>query len=294
MSELNALWQTWYANEPIKIPGSSDTLVGFSIAALRTNFFIKEKNIMLDAGISGNFSPDYIFITHGHGDHCANIPFHLYCAMNKEIPLKIYCPKESIDHISNYIDAMFMLTCCGMCNKETSEQRFKYEILPAIPGNVEEVLFKKARYLLEPIQCYHTIPCVGFGFSEIKKSLKPEFKDLSGKELGVLRKSGIVLENEIIVPQYCFLGDTSVEIFNNIEILIKYKTIMVECTFIEDSELNNAIETAHMHWLQLKPFVINNPNNTFILFHFSQRYKKKFVEDFFVSENCPNVIVWAN
>lgn len=49
---VNALWNTWNDREPIKIPNTEYTLKGFSIAALRTNFYIKELGIMLDAGLS--------------------------------------------------------------------------------------------------------------------------------------------------------------------------------------------------------------------------------------------------
>ena len=75
----NALWKCWKANSNIlKINDNKNfTLNGFSIAALRTHFYIKELNIGLDAGLSCPYNPDYIFITHCHSDHCASIPFNI-------------------------------------------------------------------------------------------------------------------------------------------------------------------------------------------------------------------------
>ena len=94
-NKINPLWKIWdeslkisydkendsikiNSNELYKLEGTEYTLKGFSIAALRTNFIIKELNIMLDAGLSVNMIPDYIFITHCHSDHCASLPFHIY------------------------------------------------------------------------------------------------------------------------------------------------------------------------------------------------------------------------
>ena len=90
-NEQNALWKVWDDREPITIPGTQYTLRGFSIAALRTNFFIKELSIMLDGGLSANYSPDHIFITHSHTDHIANLPFHLYSAKENS-KIQIYAP----------------------------------------------------------------------------------------------------------------------------------------------------------------------------------------------------------
>ena len=44
--DTNAIWALWDDREAIKIPGTEYTLRGFSIVALRTNFYIKELGIM--------------------------------------------------------------------------------------------------------------------------------------------------------------------------------------------------------------------------------------------------------
>ena len=77
MSDCVQLWKTWNEIKPHKLIGTNKTIQGYSIAGLRTNFFI-QPDLMLDAGISAPFSPKYILITHGHSDHIANLPYHLY------------------------------------------------------------------------------------------------------------------------------------------------------------------------------------------------------------------------
>ena len=77
------------------------------------------------------------------------------------------------------------------------------------------------------------------------------------------------------------------EIVENQDIF-KYKVIMIECNFILDEHLDKAKETQHIHWSQLKPIIESHPNNKFILYHFSLRYKPSIIEDFFKDKpsNC--------
>ena len=75
---MNPIYRIWNDHEHIKLSGTPYTLQGFSIAGYRTNFYIPQLNLMLDAGISANFTPKKIFITHSHADHIANLPFHSY------------------------------------------------------------------------------------------------------------------------------------------------------------------------------------------------------------------------
>lgn len=47
-----------------------------------------------------------------------------------------------------------------------------------------------------------------------------------------------------------------------------------------------------MHWTFLRPFVEQNPKTTFVLIHFSLRYKADFVKQFFRDTNLKNVVVF--
>jgi ribonuclease Z len=47
-----------------------------------------------------------------------------------------------------------------------------------------------------------------------------------------------------------------------------------------------------MFWGDLKPYIEKYSNVTFILFHFSLRYKNKEILNFFEEQNLKNVIPW--
>jgi len=56
---------------------------------------------------------------------------------------------------------------------------------------------------------------------------------------------------------------------------------VVECSFIDNADLNRADETKHMHWDRLKPTVESHPDILFVLIHFSLKYKSIEIQSFF-------------
>jgi ribonuclease Z len=290
-NELNALWKVWDDRPAIKIPNTEYTLRGFSIAALRTNFYIKELNIMLDGGLSSHYAPLYIFITHAHSDHIASLPFHLYSG-TPERKVQIYVPEQSSHNLAILIKSVLNVND-GYQNPEFAEMSTRYyDIIPLKP-NKFELFINNKKFMIEVIECFHGIPCLGYGFCEVRNKLKEEYAHSSGKEIGILRKQGVSVSYESEYPFLCFLGDTSPQILHDVKIE-KYKNLMIECTFIEDEDIEQAIKTHHMHWIWLKPYILSHPNILFILYHFSKRYKRSYLEEFFKKESLDNIIAWIN
>lgn len=288
----NVIWGIWDYHQPMKLEGSSLSIKGYSIAALRTNFFIPELGILLDAGLSAPYSNlNHIFITHGHSDHCANIPFHIYGAKLSGTKLQVHVPEESVNYIDQFITYGYCISSHPDSNIPKNELYVNnyYEMQGRKTGDIIDLKIKGFNYFTEVIECYHSIPCVGYGFYEVRKKLKDEYLNLSGKEIGNLKKQNIEINKDVNYYHFVFLGDTSKKIFENKEIL-KYKTIIIECTFISDDDYDQAEKTFHIHWKDLLPFVLENKENNFILIHFSQRYKRSEIIQFFESEMEKNKI----
>ena len=138
---------------------------------------------------------------------------------------------------------------------------------------------------------YHNVPCRGYGIIERRNRLKPEFKQYNGKEIAEYRKITSVTEIHHIY-QLAYLCDTTIEVLKgpDAEELLKYNTIMIECTFI-DSQVKG---THHIYYQELKPYILEHSEITWILFHFSARYTVEELESFFKKEDIPNVIPWLN
>ena len=291
MSELNALWSLWKDHPPLQIPSTYYTLIGFSLAALRSNFIIGELGIMLDAGLSTNYSPDYIFVTHTHADHCANLPYDLYNQNPEQKKTQIYVPQQSKEKFFQLIESSYQLSF-----KENLEQGHSlnhYDLIGVEDQQIIPIIIKNKKFNLEIVECDHGVPCVGFGLIEIRSKLKDEYVNLPGREISALKKSGQVITKEVELPFFIYLGDTSKEILKN-QTLEKYKNIMIECTFILDDEIDQAEKTKHIHWNSLEPYIISHPQTNFILYHFSQRYKKSEIQKFFENRKLDNVIPWIS
>ena len=307
----NSLWKVWNDHPTVKLPGTQYTIKGWSLASLRSNFYISELEIMLDAGLSGNLSPDFIFVTHQHGDHCANLPFHLINNGQKEGQIQVYAPSQSAKNMCNYIESLFQLNGEGTqphrdpysqkggyggtempLNQAIEPPCAHYQMNPVDPGTFE-LIIKKRKFVIEVIQCFHTVPCVGYGLNEKRRKLKKEYMGLPGSQIKELQKQGQEIYYEESIPFFCYLGDTDKRILSN-QSLEKYQTLMIECTFFLDSDIDQAEKRNHMHFSHLQPYIESHPQITFILYHFSQRYKKQQIVDFFYQQNLPNVIAWTN
>ena len=295
------LWKCWKEHPPSAIPGSPQiSLMGWSVAALRTNFYIKELGLMLDAGLSGpNWVINHLLITHCHSDHCANLPFHLYSHKPSE-KIKIYVPKGIESHIKEYIESAYLLSSHTFPEEENIKREELhlynfYELITVEPGDNIPIFIKKEKYGLEIFKCYHQVPCVGYGVYHMRKKLKEEYTKLSGKEIAELRKNGVDINYDLINKMFVYLGDTGKEIFEdkNWEKLVEYPTIIIECTFILKEEKEQALKTHHIHWEDLEPIVDKYNKICFILIHFSQRYDKSEIIKFFEDKNKTNVIPWV-
>eukprot|EP01105_Mastigella_eilhardi_P024024 TRINITY_DN6174_c0_g1_i1.p1 TRINITY_DN6174_c0_g1~~TRINITY_DN6174_c0_g1_i1.p1 ORF type:complete len:219 (-),score=46.86 TRINITY_DN6174_c0_g1_i1:15-671(-) len=149
-------------------------------------------------------------------------------------------------------------------------------------------------YVVEVFDCVHSVPCVGFGISRIRTKLLPEYAGMRGAELGVLRKAGVELQEVVVTPVFAYLGDTHACIFKTYPKLLTFPTIFCECTFLQgNEELAKAHQDGHVHWSELCPVVTANKDCTFVLHHFSMRYKEQEITDFFAKqqEDLSNVVL---
>ena len=268
---------------------------------------IKELGILLDAGLPITSIPEFIFVTHGHADHIFNLPMVLVDMGN--VRPEIFVPNRIKDNVWRFIDSTYQMSTQNPKPKIHN----KYTLTGCESGEVLSRKIKGKTYQIKVFHCFHTVPTVAYGFTEVRKKLKPEYLALPGREIGLLKKSGVEITEEVEYHQFCYIGDTSENVFNpkknsvmtfrieneageitefeDLEIF-KYPVLIVECTFLEKSDEKQAKKTRHMYWPKLKPIIMAHPKHLFILYHFSRRYSPKEIRHFFKLQNQSNVHIW--
>lgn len=279
----------------LKLPGTSWTMTGYSRCAYRTGFYIHGLNIMLDAGPQSFKKPDNIFITHTHGDHIAELPFTMIQEISEEdSKITVYCPEEAKEYVRQYIMQLHNTNSLTDTSANTDSY---YNLAPVSPIRTKKrVVLNKQSMELETVAADHNIPTVVYGFSLIKDKLNPAFASLSGKEIAQLKKSGTKVTVEVIEKKFSYVLDTSIKILEDSPFLLEYPVVIIECTFLFDDDIETAKTKMHIHWKELKPYVIQNPNVFFILTHFSLRYRDQEIRSFFENidktEGIKNVYPW--
>jgi len=285
---------------------------GASRSRSHTGFVIANLKLMLDAGLHGyKNNPSTILITHGHWDHCNTLCTLMRGNVNKPM---VVAPVQIIERLFTHVKSSYAIKV-----NSSYQLRNEYELKPQQPFQLNQIMDndKHASWMpidhgsefnlpshplikIQAVRCYHSTPTCGYVISETRQKLKDEYKDKSKKQIGDEAKKGIKVSEPVQFPILAFICDTSDILFKDTQsmnLILGCKTVMIECTFIEENYEQRATDRGHICWTKLRPIAKENPQTTFILFHFSQIYKssKEIVEAFKSSgENPPNVLLWLD
>jgi len=262
------------------------TLTGYSKSTDRTSFSVPELKLLLDAGYcKRDTQPEFLFLTHGHDDHSKDLGY----AATRKGGITIYCPVEIVPFVNSYLLSQLQLDL----SKDVDPLKLNWTIKGTKAG--EEFTFGKSNHKVTVIDCIHSVPCIGFCFSEKRTRLKEPYQKLKADELLKLKKEGIDVQELYYKGLFVYLGDTHIDVFKNNPILFDYPVIIVECTFLfnEIEVIEKANRDGHIHWNDLKPIITSHPTISFVLIHFSLRYTESEIFQFFESQNVENIVIFA-
>lgn len=266
-----------------KIPNTPWTISGYSRSAFRTGFYINELDLLLDAGPHCFNNPRAIMITHSHLDHIVSLPLTMIDGFGD-----VYVPEQALEYVKNYISSMYSLNALHNINAPTY---YNYKGLK--PGETFRLTLNNSPLTVEIFRCDHSVPTVGYGLSEVKTKLKSEYLGMQGKEIAKLRRDGVQITHEVTYKRMAYVCDTTIKVFDLNPTLLEYPTVFIECTFLLPDEVDDAKMKSHIHWNDLKPYVESNPHILFVPFHFSQRYRDLEIDNFFKSQQLPNIKAWT-
>ena len=288
----------------VQLPHHKLSIVGLGRSADASSYFLPELGIVLDAGIHvKSIVPKTVLLTHGHRDHIAALPTH--AAMKS----KIVCPRPISEMVRKYLLAEAQLNYgdATQTDQETIEALGEYDIVPV--WDQDHVLLPKEYYTgsskpigIEVFRAPHKegVPAVSYGIYQAKTRLKSEYATLDKSELGKLIQQDVTITEKYEDGLLFYTGDTTIRLLKERwkDIFPKYKQIIHEVTFLgkPSRELDDSANAkGHTHYAQLHPWICAFPDITFVCVHWSLRYSRQDVLQFFDEEygGVPkNVVLW--
>jgi len=259
---------------PLTLKFEQETAIAFSISALSTYVLVPELNCAFDMGdcLLDAVPLERVFISHAHGDHTRCVLRHesLRRLMGME-PARYYVPHQTLEGFKALAQAW----------RAMENVRERHPLPRFEPLRAGDTVWLHRQLAAKAFAVNHTLPSLGYTLFDVRKKLKPEYRELSGPELARLRKEGVLFEDEVWVPRLTFIGDSTIETLYRERHVGQSRILFLEVTYLMDDDRDVARQRGHTHlqdvvqFLNECPGVLQNPH--IVLKHFSMRYDRGLI-----------------
>lgn len=236
---------------------------GLSLSGIRTAMSIPQHGLCFDVaqGFPFLLHLKKYFITHGHLDHAAGIPYIIsQKMMNNNAPADFYMPASLVEPMDKIMKLWQEI--------EQHEYRYNFHAI-----NEKSVIEINPQIFVKPFKTVHRIESFGYSLIQNTKKLKKEFLSLSGREIAERKARGENmedLEEKILVS---FTGDTQIDFLDVSPQVKKSKILFLETTYVDNKKsVEHARTWGHTHLDELIPRLGEIESEKIVLIHVSSRY----------------------
>jgi len=238
-------------------------LKGVSLSGIRTAITLPELSLSFDVAQGYPFllNLKQYFISHGHLDHAAGIPYIIsQKAMNHQPAPKFYMPPSLVEPMDRIMKIW----------QEIEKHEYKYEFNP-IQGDLEIPV--KGPFFVKAFPTTHRVESFGYTLFETTRKLAKQYHGLSQQELVKLKHEGHHLNELTHIPLVSFTGDTQIEFMESRPWVKKSRVLLMEATYLDDRKsIEHARTWGHTHLDEIIPRLDEIQSERIVLIHTSSRY----------------------
>jgi ribonuclease Z len=217
------------------------------------------------------FAIKHVFLSHGHADHISGLMGLINIRNNAmgdhEKELGVYYPAGSF----------FVSELISYFARTNRHLQYELEWIPLQPGDRVTLLSGRHPRYIEAFATVHARgePSLGYNVCEVRRRLKPEYRDLPQEEIVALIRAGKKEEISETYVQYLFsYGGDCVPL--NPDLVRGTEILLHEATFVEEEDRK---EYKHSTvWEAIAVAQKAGVQKELVLFHLSSRYRWELEE----------------
>lgn len=242
---------------------------GLSLSGIRTAIAMPELSLCFDVaqGYPYLINLKHFFISHGHLDHAAGIPYIIsQRAMNSLPPGNFYMPGSLVEPMDQIMKLW----------EKIEKHEYKYNFV-TVKGDDEIPL--NAQTYIKVFPTTHRIESYGYTLFEIHKKLKKQYLGLPQQEIVELRRKGHEVNEVHHIPVVSFTGDTQIEFLDSRPWVRQSKLLFMEATYLDERKtIEQARQWGHTHIDEVVPRLKDIESEKIVFIHASSRYSDKEAE----------------